>query len=422
MSRISFNLIRIFKCNAIGLNYARMDEISTIKFPVAGFKLIFCMLFILIPPHVFSQTSGNKVKFSKFHLWDEFYSEGVHVADINKDGRTDIVAGARWFEAPDWKVHDIWKHKKFDYTKGYSDSFLNFVMDVNEDGWIDLISFDFPGREVYWMENPKGEDVLWKRFLIDSAASNESPMMADIDGNGRMDLVFANEKLGHMAFFTPMVNAKKVTWKRTVISEKKATGIGMFSHGLGWGDINGDGIKDIIIRGGWWEAPKDMKVLPWEFHEADLGESCAQMLTYDFDNDGDNDVVSSSAHDYGLWWYEQSFDKSGKSFFITHTIDSSFSELHSLVLDDINRDGYPDLVTGKRYFSHQGRGPGGLEPAVLYWFELLKDGRNKPVWVRHLIDNNSGVGIQFVTADLNKDGKSDIVISNKNGVFYFQQQ
>ncbi len=368
-----------------------------------------------------SQTPGKDVKFKKFHLWDEFYTEGSTVADVNKDGKTDIIAGARWFEAPDWKVHDIWKHKKFYYTKGYSDSFLNYAMDVNEDGWVDLICFDFPGKEVYWFENPAGVETLWKRNLIDSIASNESPMMVDIDSDGKKDLVFGNEKLGQMAWFSASVKAKKVTWKRTAISEQNSKGVGLFSHGLGWGDINKDGINDVMIRGGWWEAPKDIKSSPWKFHEADLGESCAQMITYDFDNDGDNDVVSSSAHAYGVWWYEQVFDKDRKSSFITHTIDSTFSESHSLVLQDVNNDGLPDLITGKRFFAHQGGGPGGMEPAVIYWFELLKDGKNKPVWVKHLIDDTSGVGIQFVTEDMNKDGRLDIVIANKNGVFYFEQ-
>ncbi len=368
------------------------------------------------------QSQGIAVTFEKFHLWDEFYTEGATVADVNKDGKTDIIAGARWFEAPSWKVHDIWKHKKFDYTKGYSDSFLNFAMDVNEDGWVDLICFDFPGKEVYWFENPAGAELLWKRNLIDSVASNESPMVVDVDSDGKKDLVFGNEKKGQMAWFSSMVKAKKVTWKRTAISEENSKGVGLFSHGLGWGDINGDGIKDVMIRGGWWEAPRDMKTSPWKFHEADLGEPCAQMLAYDFDNDGDADVVSSSAHAYGVWWYEQDFDKDKKSYFITHLIDSTFSESHSLVLEDVDKDGLPDLITGKRFFAHQGKGPGGLEPAVLYWFELLKDGKQKPVWIKHLIDDTSGVGIQFVTEDMNKDGLPDIVIANKNGVFYFEQR
>jgi hypothetical protein len=374
------------------------------------------LIFIILPVTLF----GQQVKFKKTHIWDEFYTEGSTIADINKDGKPDIVAGARWFEAPEWKPHDIWKHKKFDYTKGYSDSFVNFASDVNEDGWLDIIMFDFPGKEVYWLENPAGADVLWKRNLIDSIASNESPMMADIDNDGRNDLVFGNEKTGQMNWWSPSVRSKKVTWKRNAISEPKAKGVGMFAHGLGWGDLNNDGLKDVMIIGGWWEAPKDMKTSPWKFHEADLGYPCSQMLTYDLDSDGDADVVSGSAHDYGLWWHEQ-VKENNKISFVRHLIDSTFSELHSIVLKDVNNDGLPDLITGKRFFSHQGHGPGGLEPAVVYWFELLKNGKGKPVWVRHEIDNNSGVGINFEAEDINKDGLLDFAIGNKNGIFYFEQ-
>jgi len=370
----------------------------------------------------YAQTPGSEVTFKKSHLWDEFYTEAASVGDVNKDGKTDIIAGARWFEAPDWKAHDIWKPKRFDYTKGYSDSFLNFMLDVNEDGWIDLICFDFPGKQVYWLENPAGPDIFWKRNLIDSVASNESPLMADIDSNGKQDLVFGNEKTGQMNWWTSTVKAKRVTWRATAISEPNAKGIGMFAHGLGWGDLNADGIKDVMIIGGWWEGPKDMKTSPWKFHEANLGYPCSQMLPYDFDNDGDTDVVSGSAHAYGLWWHEQVKDKNQNISFSRHVIDSTFSELHSIELEDVNNDGLPDLITGKRFFSHQGHGPGGLEPAVIYWFELLKDGKQKPVWVRHLIDDTSGVGIQFEAQDMNKDGKLDFVIGNKNGVFYFEQQ
>ncbi|MBX3252564.1 MAG: VCBS repeat-containing protein [Chitinophagaceae bacterium] len=369
-----------------------------------------------------SQTAGRDVKFTKHHLWDEFYTEGATVADVNRDGLMDIIAGARWFEAPDWKPHDIWKHKKFDYTKGYSDSFLNFAVDINEDGWTDLVCFDFPGTQVYWFENPQNAGTLWKRYLIDSIASNESPMVVDINGDGKKDLVFGNERSGQMAWYNAILKNGKVSWQRYPVSDVNMKEVGIFSHGLGWGDINGDGINDVIIRSGWWEAPKSMGNAPWKFHKTDLGESCAQMIVYDFDGDGDNDVLTTSAHDYGVWWHEQIRDNGGQISFKKHIIDTTFSESHSVVLQDVNGDGLPDFITGKRFYSHQGKGPGGQEPAVLYWFELLKDGKNKPVWVRHLIDNTSGVGIQFITEDMNKDNKPDIIIANKNGVFYFEQQ
>lgn len=378
------------------------------------------IILLLLPLSALAQ----EVKFKKYHIWDEFYTEGSTIADVNKDGKPDIIAGARWFEAPTWKVHDIFKNvKKFDYTKGYADSFLNFATDVNEDGWLDMILFDFPGKEVYWLENPQGKEVLWTRTLIDSIASNESPMMADIDSDGKQDLVFGNEKTGQMNWWSHSVKSRKVTWTRHAISEAKAKGVGMFSHGLGWGDINSDGIKDVMIIGGWWEAPKDVKTTTaaWKFHDANLGYPCSQMLPFDLDGDGDTDVVSGSAHNYGLWWHEQIKDQSGNVNFKRHVIDSTFSEVHSVVMKDVNNDGLPDIITGKRFFAHQGEGPGGMEPAFIYWFELVKDGKGKPVWIRHQIDNNSGVGINFEAEDINKDGLLDFAIGNKNGVFYFEQ-
>lgn len=398
---------------------ASLSFVTKLFKSVRAIAVIFCSM---ISFHLLAQTPGEEVKFTKHHLWDEFYTEAITVADVNKDGKMDIIAGARWFEAPEWKAHDIWKHKKFDYTKWYSDSFLNFAIDINEDGWMDLVCFDFPGTQVYWFENPKGADTFWKRYMIDSIAHNESPMAVDINGDGKKDLVFSNEKTGQMNWFNAVVKNGKVNWQRYPISAANVNEPGMFAHGLGWGDINGDGINDVIIRSGWWQAPGKVGNEPWKFHKADLGASCAQMIVYDFDSDGDNDVLTSSAHDYGVWWHEQVKDSAGQVAFKKHNIDTTFSEAHSVVLQDINGDGLPDFITGKRFYSHQGKGPGGQEPAVVYWFEMLKNGANKPVWKRHLIDSNSGVGIQFVTEDMNKDNKPDFVIGNKNGVFYFEQK
>ncbi len=366
-------------------------------------------------------TPPAEVKFKKLVLWDDFYTEAVAVADVNKDGIKDIMAGARWFEGPDWKPHNIWQHAKFDYTKGYSDSYLNYARDINDDGWVDLIVFDYPGKEVHWYENPAGEEVHWKKHLIDSTAANESPMLVDVNGDGQTALVFSDKKRGLMAAYTPVVEHGELNWVETPISEPGSNYPGMFGHGLGWGDVNGDGRNDVLFKGGWWEAPAKVTGAAWTFHEAKLGEDCAQMITWDFDGDGDSDVLSSSAHRYGVWWHEQVKTADGSSDFVTHTIDSTFSESHSIVLTDVNNDGSPDFITGKRFYSHQGRGPGGQETPVLYWFELSKGKTGGPEWIRHTIDTDSGVGIQFVAEDMNGDGKVDIIIGNKKGVFYFEQ-
>ena len=103
-----------------------------------------------------------------------------------------------------------------------------------------------------------------------------------------------------------------------------------------------------------------------------------------------------------------------------HEIDSNIAQTHALVLADINGDGLPDFVTGKRYYAHNGRDPGEDEPPVIAWYELArKDG--KPVWTQHVFDHDSGVGTAFEVHDMNSDGLQDVIVANKRGVFYFEQ-
>ena len=103
-----------------------------------------------------------------------------------------------------------------------------------------------------------------------------------------------------------------------------------------------------------------------------------------------------------------------------HEIDDSFSQAHTVCLADIDGDGLKDFVTGKRYYAHCGRDEGADEPAVLYWYELRREG-GRPVWTRHTIDNDSGAGLNFEVTDVDGDGLLDVVIANKKGAFYFRQ-
>ena len=355
------------------------------------------------------------ITFKKTQLDNRFRSEGAAVGDFNHDGKLDISNGSVYYAAPDWHMVAVLEQPKEFDSHGYSDSFCNFADDINHDGRTDLIVVDFPGKQTWWFEQPEKEGQPWPRHEATPVTNNESPSYVHIVGdNAQRQLLLGYEPGRYLGFAAP---AADKLWQLTPVSKPGAPGTDRFSHGIGAGDINGDGRIDLLVKEGWWEHPAESSQSEWTFHPAPLGADCSQMHVYDFDGDGDNDVLSSSAHGVGIWWHEQT-----KDGWQTHEISKAFSQTHSLCLVDINGDKLPDIVTGKRDWAH---GPGGDvdpdKPAVMYWFELARqDG--KPVWTAHQFDDDSGVGTQFEVADVNGDGLLDVVTGNKKGANYFEQQ
>ncbi len=373
------------------------------------------------------------IRWKKTVLDRKFRAEGVAVADVNKDGKPDVLTGEGWYEAPDWKYHEI--QKQHDYKDGasnYSNCFACWTEDVNKDGWPDLIVIDFPGIPCYWFENPKGADKPWEKHIIWHSACNETPQYLDLLGTGQRVLIMGwqpkgKETQGQMAYFTPGKDPTQL-WDMHPISEpsqpgKEMPGTRKFSHGLGAGDVNGDGRLDVITTGGWWEQPSSVTDQPWKFHPANLGEPCADMYAFDLDGDGKPDVISSSAHKYGIWWHQQKPGPMGEPTFLTHTLfPKIFSQTHALHFVDVNGDGLKDLVTGKRWWAHGPKGDADPnDPAVLYWFEARKGPDGVTSFLPHQIDNDSGVGTQFWVGDINGDQLPDIAVANKKGVFLFEQ-
>ena len=374
--------------------------------------IILCATFLSISSSRADDASSN-ITFKRTALDSKFRSEGAAVGDFNHDGKLDIAAGSVYYAAPDWKMVPILEQPAEFDPHNYSVSFCNFAEDINGDGRTDLIVVDFPGKQTWWFEQPEKAGTPFIRHEATPITNNESPSYLDIDGDSKRELLLGYEPGKYIGYAKPTASG---LWKLTPVSAANAPGTDRFSHGIGSGDVNKDGRNDILVVEGWWEAPADKSQTTWVFHPVNFGEPCSQMYVYDFDGDGDNDVLSSSAHQTGMWWHEQSPDG-----WKTHTIDKSFSQTHSMCLADINGDKLPDFITGKRWWAHGPKGDANPDqPAVVYWFELTrKDG--KPVWIPHQIDADSGVGTQFEVADVNGDGLLDVVTANKKGAHYFQQ-
>lgn len=342
--------------------------------------------------------------------------EAASVFDVNNDGKLDIVSGEYWYEGPDFKkAHKICDIRK---VEDYYDDFSDYPMDVNGDGYMDIVTGGWWGETLRWRENPKGKDVEWQVHDIAKIGPIERPCFWDIDGCGVPEIV---PNAGNVQRFFKLVrdaNGKGTgVFKEYVIAASK----GHTGHGLGYGDINGDGRGDIILPTGWLECPPNPLEDPWTFHgEFNLGTASVPIIVYDVNKDGLADLIVGGAHEYGLWWYEQGKDDQGNRTWTKHDIDTKRSQYHDLVMADIDNDGEPELITGKRYRAHQGHDPGSADPLGLYYFKINKGNFERYTLDYGPHDKASGAGIYLWVQDVDGNGWKDVVAPGKEGLYLFR--
>jgi hypothetical protein len=386
--------------------------------------------------------------YRKIQVSDKFWAEGATFGDFNHDGKADVASGPYWYEGPDFqKKHQFYPATKtfkrktandkeetiegFEGALGtnnaYSDNFFSFSYDFNKDGWDDILVLGFPGEASMWYENPKGKEGDWVKHVILDVTDNESPTFADITGDGKPEIICSSK--GFYGYASPDWSDPAKPWKFHPISPNN--NYHKFTHGIGFGDVNGDKRMDLLEANGWWEQPASLAGDPvWTFHPLKFSTGGSQMFAYDVNGDGLNDVITSvAAHGYGLVWWEQ-VRENGQIGFKEHLIleksktpnahGVTFSQLHAVDLIDVDGDGVKDIVTGKRFWAHGMHGdPDPMDPAVLYWFKLERKKDKTVDFIPHLIDSDSGVGTQVMLRDINKDKRPDIVVGNKKGTFVF---
>ena len=297
-------------------------------------------------------------------------------------------------------------------------------MDVDGDGFKDIVVAPHPGDPMYWYENPRGANTHWASHEITPAgvAGLETPIVVDVFGDGRPRLVMSDAVEQSLGWYEPPADPRQ-PWTQMSISGPRFPGAGLFVHGIGLGDVDGDGKLDVLTGYGWYQQTSVHGT--WVSHPFSFGPNlCSRMFAYDVDGDGLADVLCGNPHDYGLHYWKQARATNGADLtFTEYPIDDSISQLHALRLDDLDGDGVPEIITGKRWLAHtQIRDPGDADPAVLTFFKLRRRVGGAVTFERHDVDEDSGVGTQFAVGDVDGDRKADIVTSNKKGLFLFHQR
>jgi hypothetical protein len=377
-------------------------------------------------------------RFRKQQLSDFYYSWGAAAADFNHDGAMDVVAGPYIYYGPNYLTsREIYLAQASNPTTEFAtEGTMQYAADFTGDGWPDVITVMFGGGPgVHLYVNPGNENRRWDKYTVVDHVQSEIAVLRDVDGDGKPELVYSGE--GRVRYAKPDPSNPTGKWIIHTVSED---GYGA-AHGIGVGDIDGDGRMDIVNAYGWWQQPASGAANGiWAYHPAAFAKYTrgimggSVMAVYDVNGDGYNDIVTSlDAHGYGLAWFEQKRDAQKKISFVEHMVMDDFSgknaggvtftELHGSTFADVDGDGLMDFVVGKRYFSHLDTNidPDPRGAPVLYWYKTVRDPKaaGGARLVPELIDNHSGAGSDVLAVDLNHDGAVDIVTSTRFGSFIF---
>ncbi len=357
------------------------------------------------------------VRFSKKRLFGGTY-QAASVADFNRDGKLDIVSGAYWFSGPDFVPHAFRANEaSADHIRSNSD----LPYDVDGDRWTDIIVGAWGEDGVLWFKNPGPSGLKWgepwkSHQLTPTKGKIERTELHDYDGDGVPEIhtmSYVKSEPSDVYRFL-----KKGDGPPAV--EKFVLGMEGGGHGYAWGDVNGDRREDFLSEVGWYERPEGSPfAAPWKFHpESALPHPSCPFAVMDVNRDGRLDILFGRAHDFGIYWWEQQAPKAdGTTVWKKHVIDESWSQGHVVGLADLDGDGVEELVTGKCVYAHNGRDPGAEDPAVLYYYRWNGTASR---FTRHTIagpGENIGLGRQLTLADLNGDGRTDIVAPGEYGLW-----
>jgi len=369
-------------------------------------------------------------RFSEHLIADGYtYAYGIAAADLDRDGDLDLTSA-------DATTHNMLYLMENDGKGQFRKQFIqkndperlerHMTGDVDGDGDLDVVIVKNLQGHVIWFENRGTPAALWQRHLVTTNLPGAYDVdLGDFDRDGDLDVAASSWRLGNQfAWFENNGTPAEGEWKKHMIEKDVAE-----TRTMRVGDFDGDGDLDLLGTGRksnevtWFENRSPAKGLDagpvtWAKHLIDAASKCpAHGNPADMDGDGDLDVVmalgfyyrpgsndpasSQKQEENQVVWYENS-GRPAEGPWKKHVIGPRYDDAFEAVAGDLDGDGDIDVA------ATSWRNPGRLA-----WFE--NPGNPRGEWTRHLLKTNWRSANQLILADLNGDGRLDIVVCAERG-------
>ncbi|MBN1419240.1 MAG: VCBS repeat-containing protein [Planctomycetes bacterium] len=306
-------------------------------------------------------------------------ADGTDIADVNRDGRPDIVCG--WEQAAQVRLY------------------LSRPGDRERPAW-DAVQVT-PGR---------------------AAGGVEDAAFADLDGDGRIDVLAACESQKLIVAWAPAAKgdlARADAWTSAPIPSAPP----MAWMNVEAVEIDGRCGIDIVAAGKqkgaglyWFESPEDPRDLAaWRAHAIDPSISWAMsVIPADLDGDGDPDIVLTDRPQVIAWYEHPGFDHLSERPWKKHVIQDGGGPYLWGLLHDIDGDGEKDILAAT-FAPERGADP---QKTAITWWRAPADPKDAGAWTRREIrvrsrDIGSFRHKALAVADFDGDGRQEIVLSTE---------